>query len=100
MSAASIVAIVAFLTAVLSLYFGVRTGRRLRATQAELASANAALEMERRATAESIAAAHRSTVEEVTTLLENMLAQVDTDITAKVAEALALRTHSRESGVG
>jgi hypothetical protein len=100
MSLAAVVAIIAFLTAVLSLYVGIRTGRRLRATQAELASAYTALELERRATAESIAAAHRSTVEEVATLLENMLAQVDTDITAKVAEALALRTHRRESGVG
>jgi type II secretory pathway pseudopilin PulG len=92
MSATIAVALVAFATAVLALLVSIRTRRYLRATQADLASAKAALDQEREATAESIAAVHRSTVEEVTTLLENMLAQVDTDITAKVAEALALRT--------
>jgi hypothetical protein len=100
MSVASVVAIVAFVTAVLALLVSIRAGRRLLATQAELASANAALDQERQATADSIAAVHRSTVEEVTTLLENVLAQVDTDITAKVAEALALLSPYPESGVG
>lgn len=100
MSAASAVAVVAFLTAVVALFVSIRAGRRLVATQAELASANAAFDQERQATAESIAAVHRSTVEEVTTLLENLLAQVDTDITAKVAEALALLSTCPGSGVG
>lgn len=100
MNAASVVAVVAFLTAVLALLVSIRAGRRLLVTQAELASANAALNQERQATAESIAAVHRSTVEEVTTLLENVLAQVDTDITAKVAEALALQSSYPWSGVG
>ena len=97
MSAASVVAVVAFLTAVIALLLSIRTGRRLRATQADLASANAALDQQRQATAESIASAHRSTVGEVTTLLENLLAQVDTDITAKVADAECQRLARLES---
>ena len=100
MSAASVVAVVAFLTAVVALSVSIRSGQRLRAIQAELASANAALDQERQATAESIAAVHSSTVEEVTTLLENVLTQVDTDISAKVAEALVLLSPFQGSGVG
>ena len=100
MSAASVVAVVAFLTAVVALVVNIHAGRRLLATQSELASAKVALDQERQATAESIAAANRSTVEEVTTLLENVLAQVDTDISAKVAEALALLSPCQGSGVG
>ncbi|MCB9382878.1 MAG: hypothetical protein H6513_19500 [Acidimicrobiaceae bacterium] len=92
MSAASVIAIVALLTAVLALLVSIRTGQRLVATQAELASVNAALDQERQTTAESIVGAQRSTVEEVAALLENVLAQVDTDIAAKVAEALALQS--------
>ena len=80
------------LTAVLALLVSIRTGQRLVATQAELASVNAALDQERQTTAESIVGAQRSTVEEVAALLENVLAQVDTDIAAKVAEALALQS--------
>jgi actin-like ATPase involved in cell morphogenesis len=99
LSAASVVTVVAFLTAVVALFVSVRAGRRLMATQAEFASANTALDQERRTTAESIAAVHRSTVEEVTTLLENVLDQVDTDISAKVAEALALLSSGQGSSV-
>jgi formate dehydrogenase maturation protein FdhE len=89
-------AVVAFLTAVLALLASISAHRRLLATQAELASVNAALDRERHATAESIADVHRSTVEEVATLLENVLAQVDTEITANVAEALALLSPARD----
>lgn len=100
MSAASVIAIVALLMAVLALLVSIRTGQRLVATQAELASANAALDQERQTTAESIAASQRSTVDEVATLLENVLAQVDTDVAAKVAEALALQSSYPGQGVG
>ena len=100
MSAASVVAIVAFLTAVPALLVSIRSGRRLVATQAALVSASVARDQDRQTTAEAIAAAQRSTVEEVATLLENVLAQVDTDITAKVAEALALLSPYPGSGVG
>lgn len=90
MSAASAMALAALLTAALALLVSIRARRHLLATQIELASVNAALDRERQATAESLGEVHRSTVEEVATLLENVLAQVDTDITAKVAEAIAL----------
>lgn len=89
MSAASVVSVVALLSALVALLVAIHTRRRLLATQADLAAARAAVEQERRATAESIDAGRRSTVEEVSALVENILAQVDTDITAKVAEALA-----------
>ncbi len=100
MSLASVVAVVAILTAVLALLVSIRAWRRLLATQAELESASAARVQDRQTTAEAIAAAQRSTVEEVATLLENVLVQVDTDITAKVAEALALLSSYPGSLVG
>lgn len=89
MSVALLLAALAMLTAVVALLLSVSTSRRLLMVQREVASANAALDEERRATAESIAAAHRATVDEVSTLIQNLLAQVDTDIAVQVAEALA-----------
>jgi hypothetical protein len=90
-SAAFVAAGVAFLTATLALLVALRTRQRLVATQAELAAANVVLDRQRQAMAESVASAHRETVEEVATLLDNLLAQVDTEVSAKVAEAMADR---------
>ncbi len=100
MSAASVVAIVALLTAVLALLDNVRVRRRLLATHARVASINASLDLERVSRADAIAAVHRSTVDEVTFLLGNVLAQLDTEITAKVAEALAIQNSVLRPGEG
>ncbi len=100
MGAESAMAAITFLVALLAMLVSISTRRRLLATQAELASVAVALDRERQATADSVADIHRSTVEEVATLLENVLAQVDTDITAKVAEALALLSPCPGSGMG
>ncbi len=100
MSAASVVAIVALLTAVLALLDNVRVRRRLLATHARVAYINASLDQERVARADAIAAVHSSTVDEVTFLVGNVLAQLDTDITAKVAEALAVQNSVVRPGEG
>lgn len=85
----SVLASVAIVTAVVALVVAVRADRRLSATEADLEAANAALANERQATAHSIATVHQTTVDEVTGLLENHMTQVDTEIAARVAEALA-----------
>lgn len=90
MSAASALAAVALLTAAIALFVSVRAMRRLAETHADLESVGAAIEQDREAAAESIAAAQCSTVEEVAALIENALVQIDTETTAKVAEALAV----------
>lgn len=101
MTASLIVAGIALLAATVALVLSVRMRQRLGETQAELGSAHADLERERSATAAAITAAHRTTVAEVTSLIENLLAKVDTDIAATVAEALELRDHdpNRSGGV-
>jgi len=99
MSAQSVVAVVACLIAFIALIISIRTWRRLVETQLALATTNAALERAEQTTAESVAAVHRSTVEEVTNLLDNLLVQVDTDITAKVGEALAVLRLDPDPGV-
>jgi len=86
---ASVVAGAALLAAAIALLVAIRTTQRLKAMQADLASADSALEHERRARADSIERVHRETVEQVTTLLEHHLTQVDTETAARVAEALA-----------
>ena len=115
MTTSLVIAALALLAAVIALFVNIRLERRLRETQAALATVKAALDQERhattksiaaaldqehQATTESIAAAHRSTVEEVTTLLANLLIQVDTDIAGKVAEAIALLNHHGGSVAG
>ena len=115
MTTSLVIAALALLAAVIALVVNIRLERRLRETQAALATVKAALDQERhattksiaaaldqehQATTESIAAAHRSTVEEVTTLLANLLIQVDTDIAGKVAEAIALLNHHGGSVAG
>lgn len=84
-----VLALVALVTASAALIAAIRAGRRLEANRADLESISAALDQERHATAESIAAAHGRTVDEVGTLIENLLTQIDTETTARVAEALA-----------
>ena len=130
MTTSLVIAALALLASVIALFVNIRLERRLRETQAALATVKAALDQERhattksiaaaldqehqattesiaaaldqehQATTESIAAAHRSTVEEVTTLLANLLIQVDTDIAGKVAEAIALLNHHGGSVAG
>lgn len=104
MTAALVVAGAALVGACICLFMSARIAQRIRAAQAELDSLRTSLERDRAAMADSIAAVHQSTVDEVTALVENLLVKIDTDIAATVAEALALQRQlsdpSRHRDVG
>ncbi len=95
-----IIAALASAVAVAALYLSVRVERRLRATEAELAASRVYADETREEVAKAVATAHRSTVDEVTSLLEDLLVHVDNEVTAKVAEALALMDEGPRSGPG
>ena len=86
---AAVAAIVAVVVGCSALFVAVRCAYRQRVVEAELASLVVTIGEERDAVAASVASAHASTIDEVTTLVENILVQLDTEIAARVAEALA-----------
>lgn len=89
MTVTSALAVVAIVTAAVALIVAVRTARSVAIAQAGLESVSMALDHQRELTAQSVATSQQATIDEVAGLLENHLAQVDTETAARVAEALA-----------
>lgn len=81
--------VVAIVTGAAALIVAVRTARSLATAKADLESVSMALNHQRELTAQSVATGQQATIDEVTELLENHLAQVDTETAARVAMALA-----------
>lgn len=97
MSAALGVSVVAIVAAVAALVLAIRTDRRLRSAQSQLASIRAGRVLELKASADNLAASHQSTIDEVAALLENLMVKVDTDIAVLVAEGLSFQESSRHA---